>query len=61
MRRSPTELAGYLARYNDFPDGAVLLTGTGIVPGDEFTLQDGDDVAIEIESLGVLRNTVRQM
>ncbi len=61
MRRSPAELAGYLARYNDFPDGAVLLTGTGIVPGDEFTLQDGDDVAIEIESLGVLRNTVRQM
>ena len=61
MRRTPTELADYLARYNDFPNGAILLTGTGIVPGDEFTLRDGDDVAIEIESLGVLRNPVRQM
>ena len=61
MQRDPHELAGYLGRYNDFPDGAVLLTGTGIVPGDDFSLQDGDEVLIEIEGIGILRNPVRQM
>jgi len=61
MHRDPHELAAYLGRYNDFPDGAVLLTGTGIVPGDDFTLQDGDQVLIEIEGIGTLRNPVRQM
>jgi len=61
MHRDPHELAGYLGRYNDFPDGAVLLTGTGIVPGDDFTLQDGDQVLIEIEGIGTLHNPVRQM
>ncbi len=61
MRRSLDELAGYLARYNDFPFGAILLTGTGIVPQDDFTLQDGDEVALEIEGIGILRNLVRQM
>ena len=61
IRRSLEDLAVYLGRYNDFPHGALLLTGTGIVPGDEFTLEDGDEVAIEIDGLGTLRNTVRQM
>jgi len=61
MHRRLTELASYLARYNDFPYGAVLLTGTGIVPGDDFTLRDGDEVSIEIEAIGVLCNPVRQM
>jgi 2-dehydro-3-deoxy-D-arabinonate dehydratase len=61
MHRDPHELAAYLGRYNDFPDGAVLLTGTGIVPGDDFSLQDGDKVLIEIEGIGILRNPVRQM
>ncbi len=61
MHRSFTELAGFLGRYNDFPYGVVLLSGTGIVPGDRFTLQDGDEVAIEIEHIGVLHNPVRQM
>jgi 2-dehydro-3-deoxy-D-arabinonate dehydratase len=61
MHRGLGELVGFLGRYNDFPDGAVLLTGTGIVPGDEFTLRDGDEVVIEIEGVGVLRNVVRQM
>jgi 2-dehydro-3-deoxy-D-arabinonate dehydratase len=61
MHRELTELAGFLGRYNDFPYGAVLLTGTGIVPGDHFTLQDGDEVAIEVEPVGILRNPVRQM
>lgn len=61
IHRDLDELAGYLARYNDFPYGAVLLTGTGIVPGDDFSLQDGDEVLIEIDSIGTLRNSVRQM
>ena len=61
MHRSLTELVGYLARYSDFPHGAVLLTGTGIVPDDDFTLQDGDEVAIEIEPIGILYNMVQQM
>ena len=41
MNRGLAELAAYLGRHNDFPYGAILLTGTGIVPGDDFTLQDG--------------------
>jgi 2-dehydro-3-deoxy-D-arabinonate dehydratase len=61
MHRSLTELAAYLGRYSDFPQGVLLFTGTGIVPGGEFTLRDGDDVAIEIESIGTLRNRVSQM
>ena len=61
MNRSLTGLAEYLARYRDFPYGAMLLTGTGIVPGDDFTLRDGDEVSIEIEGIGILRNSVKQM
>jgi 2-dehydro-3-deoxy-D-arabinonate dehydratase len=61
IHRRPAELVGYLARYNDFPHGAVLLTGTGIVPDDDFTLEDGDQVVIEVASIGTLRNLVRQM
>ena len=52
------ELIGYLGRDNLFPDGVVLLTGTGIVPPDDFTLQPGDEVAIRIEGIGELRNPV---
>jgi 2-dehydro-3-deoxy-D-arabinonate dehydratase len=61
IHRSLTDLVGYLARYNDFPHGAVLLTGTGIVPDDDFTLQDEDEVAVEVEPIGILCNIVRQM
>ena len=61
IHRSLVELVGYLARYQDFRCGAMLLTGTGIVPGDDFTLADGDAVSIEIESIGLLRNSVLQM
>jgi 2-dehydro-3-deoxy-D-arabinonate dehydratase len=61
MHRRLTELTSYLARDNDFPYGVILLTGTGIVPGDYFTLQNGDEVLIEIEGIGLLRNPVRQM
>jgi len=61
IHRNLDELASYLGRYNDFEAGAVLLTGTGIVPSDDFNLQDGDEVSIDIESVGTLRNPVRLM
>lgn len=61
IHRRLQDLAAWLGRYNDFPHGAVLLTGTGIVPGDQFSLQDGDEVRIEIGGIGVLCNPVRQM
>lgn len=58
IKRSFDELAGYLCRSQTFPHGAVLLTGTGIVPPDDFTLQEHDVVEIEIAPIGVLRNSV---
>ena len=58
IKRSFEELAGYLCRSQSFPHGAVLLTGTGIVPPDEFTLQEHDVVEIDIAPIGVLRNVV---
>ena len=58
IKRSFTELAGYLCRSQTFPYGAILLTGTGIVPPDDFTLHEHDVVEIEIAAIGVLRNTV---
>jgi 2-dehydro-3-deoxy-D-arabinonate dehydratase len=58
IKRSFEELAGFLFRSQVFPHGAVLLTGTGIVPADNFTLQEGDDVEIEISGIGSLRNPV---
>lgn len=58
LHRSFEDLVGYLRRYNAFPDGVVLMTGTGIVPPAEFTLEDGDEVEIAIEGVGTLRNPV---
>ena len=58
MARSLEFLATYLGRALTLPVGAVLLTGTGIVPDLPFTLDAGDDVRIAIEGLGVLRNPV---
>jgi 2-dehydro-3-deoxy-D-arabinonate dehydratase len=58
MRRTPTELVECLYRETTFPQGCVLLTGTGIVPPDEFALRSGDEIAIEIDSVGTLTNTV---
>ena len=60
MARRFDELIGWLGIDNRFPAGAVLLTGTGIVPPDEFTLQPGDNVAISIDGVGTLRNSVIQ-
>jgi len=58
IKRSFEELAGYLFRSLVFPNGAILLTGTGIVPPDTFTLQAGDVVEIEVDGIGVLQNPV---
>ena len=58
IKRSFEELAGFLFRSQVFPHGAVLLTGTGIVPPDVFTLQAQDVVEIEVSGIGVLRNPV---
>ena len=59
MHRRPEDLVAWLGRENTFPDGLVLLTGTGVVPPDDFTLQSGDAIAIEITGVGRLVNTVR--
>jgi 2-dehydro-3-deoxy-D-arabinonate dehydratase len=56
--RSFEELAGYLFRELSHPWGAVLLTGTGLVPPDDYTLQDGDEVEIAIEGVGRLAHSV---
>jgi 2-dehydro-3-deoxy-D-arabinonate dehydratase len=58
LRRSFDELLEHLGRALAFPDGVVLLTGTGIVP-DDFTLVPGDVVRIAIDGLGLLENPVR--
>jgi 2-dehydro-3-deoxy-D-arabinonate dehydratase len=54
-------LARVLGRALTLPAGAILLTGTGIVPADDFSLQPGDTVRIEIDGLGVLENPVEQV
>ena len=56
MRRSFSELVGYLLRHNWVPAGTVLLTGTGLVPPDDFTLEPGDEVTISSPGIGTLRN-----
>ena len=58
IKRGFDELAGWLFRETTFPVGAYLFTGTGIVPPDAFTLASGDEVAITIDGIGTLTNTV---
>jgi 2-dehydro-3-deoxy-D-arabinonate dehydratase len=58
MKRSLVELAQWLFREQTFPVGCYLLTGTGVIPPDDFTLERGDEVAIAIEGIGELVNTV---
>ncbi|CAN5215220.1 fumarylacetoacetate hydrolase family protein [soil metagenome] len=58
IKRPLDELAEYLFRENEFPAGAYLMTGTGIVPDTDFTLRAGDEIRISIEGLGELVNTV---
>ena len=58
IRRRPNELVEYLGRSLAFPEGVVLLTGTGIVPPEQFTLAAGDTITVEIERVGRLQNQV---
>ncbi len=58
LRRSFADLADHLGSALTFPVGAILLTGTGVVPDEHFTLRDGDEVRVEIEGLGELVNPV---
>ncbi len=58
MARPLEELIDWLGREDRFPDGVILLTGTGIVPPDEFTLEPGDVVSIAIDGIGTLTNPV---
>jgi 2-dehydro-3-deoxy-D-arabinonate dehydratase len=58
INRSLADLRDYLGRCKRFPRGAVLLSGTGIVPPDDFTLQSGDEVRITIDPIGELFNPV---
>lgn len=58
MKRKHTELVEYLFRELSFPYGTYLMTGTGIVPPDSFTLKSGDMIIISIENIGTLINTV---
>ena len=58
IKRTFSTLLEYLYRDNSFPHGCFLLTGTGIVPPDEFTLQQQDEIRISIGGIGTLVNTV---
>ena len=58
MKRQLPELASWLFRDNHFPAGCYLLTGTGIVPPNEFTLASGDEIRISIAGLGTLTNSI---
>ena len=60
LKRKFTELINWLFRDNDFPGGCFLMTGTGIVPGNEFTLLAGDRVNISIDGIGTLSNNIVQ-
>ena len=58
MAREFEDLVSWLFREDEFPNGALMMTGTGIVPPDEFTLEDGDQVSIEVTGIGTLTNPV---
>lgn len=60
MARGFDELIRWLGIDNRFPDGVILLTGTGIVPPDEFSLRPGDLVEIDIDGIGTLSNPAIQ-
>lgn len=58
MKRTPGDLVSWLTREQDYPDGVILLTGTGIVPPDDFTLARGDLISIRLGDLATLANPV---
>ncbi|MEO5944089.1 MAG: fumarylacetoacetate hydrolase family protein [Ferruginibacter sp.] len=59
MKRTVKELVSFVYRESSFPHGCLIMTGTGIVPGSDFTLQSGDVISITIENIGELTNTVK--
>jgi 2-dehydro-3-deoxy-D-arabinonate dehydratase len=59
MKRSLEELVSYLGRELDFPNGVFLMTGTGLVPGDDFTLQAGDRVTVTVHGLALVNEVVQ--
>lgn len=59
MKRTPKELVSFIYRESSFPNGCLIMTGTGIVPGSDFTLQSGDEISISIDNIGTLTNTVK--
>jgi len=59
MKRTPEELVSFVYRECSFPHGCLIMTGTGIVPGSDFSLQSGDEIKISIDNIGELINTVR--
>ncbi|HLX65873.1 MAG TPA: fumarylacetoacetate hydrolase family protein [Puia sp.] len=58
IKRSLTELANWLYRESDYPVGCFLMTGTCLVPGNDFTLRESDNVEISIDGIGTLTNSV---
>jgi 2-dehydro-3-deoxy-D-arabinonate dehydratase len=58
LKRSLSELTTWLSRENPIAAGTILMTGTGLVPPDEFALRPGHVVEIRIEGIGLLRNGV---
>ncbi len=59
LKRSLEELVSFVYRECSFPNGCLIMTGTGIVPGNDFTLQSEDEITITIDHIGTLINTVR--
>lgn len=59
MKRKPEELVSFVFRECSFPFGCLIMTGTGIVPGNEFTLKSGDEIRISIDHIGELVNVVK--
>jgi 2-dehydro-3-deoxy-D-arabinonate dehydratase len=58
MKRTPEELVSFVYRACSFPHGCLIMTGTGIVPPNDFTLKSGDEIQIKIDNIGTLINTV---
>jgi len=59
MKRTPQELVGFVFKECSFPAGCLIMTGTGIVPGSDFTLKSGDEISISIDGIGTLLNIVK--
>ena len=59
IKRTLQELVSFVYRESSFPNGCLIMTGTGIVPGSDFTLKSGDEINISIDNIGTLSNTVQ--